>query len=115
MEDYIKPVIRKELKKVILPSGTNDLKNSPPNRVAKGIANVATQIQEDSPRTEVVNSGLITRADKSDLSAKVNEANKLINAICCKGKWKFIAHKLINATCLNPRGLDLNRKGTYHY
>ena len=40
-----------------------------PNRVVEGIANIATQIQQDSPRTEVVISDLPTRADKSDLSA----------------------------------------------
>lgn len=112
MEDYVKPVIRKEPQKLILHVGTNDLKKLSPNRVAEGIANIATQIQEDSPRTEIVISSLLTRSDKPELSAKVNETNKLINAICCKSKWKFIDHKLINATCLNSRGLHLNRKGT---
>lgn len=32
--------------------------------------------------------------------------------ICCKSKWKFINHNLIDATCLNSRGLHLNRKAT---
>ena len=82
------------------------------NMEAEGIANIATQIQEDSPGTEIVISSLLPRSDKPELSAKVKETNKLINAICCKSKWKFIDHKLINATCLNSRGLHLNRKGT---
>ena len=112
MEDYVKPVIRKEPQKLILHVGTNDLKKLPPNRIAEGIANIATQIQEDSPGTEIVISSLLPRSDKPELSAKVKETNKLINAICCKSKWKFIDHKLINATCLNSRGLHLNRKGT---
>ena len=112
MEDYVKPVIRKKPQKLILHVGTNDLKKLPPNRVAEGIANIATQIQEDSAGTEIVISSLLPRSDKPELSAKVNETNKLINAICCKRKWKFIDHKLINATCLNSRGLHLNRKGT---
>ena len=76
MEDYIKPVIRKEPEKVILHVGTNDLKTLSPNRVAEGIASIATQIQQNSPKTEVVISGLLTRTDKSDLSAKVNDTNK---------------------------------------
>ncbi|CAB4024569.1 gag-pol poly, partial [Paramuricea clavata] len=84
MEDYVKPVIRKEPQKLILHVGTNDLKKSPPNRVAEGIANIATQIQEDSSGTEIVISSLLPRSDKPELSAKVNETNKLINAICCK-------------------------------
>ena len=112
MENYVKPVIRKEPQKLILHVGTNDLKKLPPNRVAEGIANIATQIQEDSSGTEIVISSLLPGSDKPELSAKVKETNKLINAICCKSKWKFIDHKLINATCLNSRGLHLNRKGT---
>jgi hypothetical protein len=68
----------------------------------------------DSPGTEIVISSLLPRSDKPELSAKVKETNKLINAICCKSKWKFIDHKLVNATCLNSRGLHLNRKGTAH-
>lgn len=91
----------------LLHVGTNELKKLSPNRVAERIVNIATQIQGDSPRTEVVISGLLTRPDKLDLSVKVNETNKLINTICCKSKWK-----LINATCLNSRGLHHNRKGT---
>ena len=70
--------------------GTNGLKKSTPNRVAEGIENIATQIQEDSPRTETVIPSLLPRSDKPELSAKVNETNKLINAICCKSKWKLM-------------------------
>ena len=86
MEDYVKPVIGKEPQKLILHVGTNDLKKLPPNRVAEGIANIATQIQEHFPRTEIVISSLLTRSGKPELSAKVNETNKLINAICCTVK-----------------------------
>jgi lysophospholipase L1-like esterase len=35
MEDYVKPVIRKEPQKLILHVGTNDLKKLPPNRIAE--------------------------------------------------------------------------------
>ncbi|CAB4017980.1 Scavenger receptor cysteine-rich type 1 M130 [Paramuricea clavata] len=112
MEDYVKPVIRKEPQKLILLVGTNVLKKTTPNRVAEGIANIATRIQEDSPGTEIVLSSLLPRSDKPELSAKVSETNKIITAICCKSKWKFIDQKLINATCLNSRGLHFNRKGT---
>ena len=77
MEDYVKPVIRKETHKLIVHVGTNDLKKLPPNRVAEGIANIANQIQEDSPGTEIVISSLLARSDKPELSAKVKETNKL--------------------------------------
>ena len=55
---------------------------------------------------------LILRTDNPQLAAKAAEANKLINSLCSKNKWKFINHSSINSSCLNSRGLHLNRKGT---
>ena len=111
MEDYLKPILRKEPNKVILHVGTNDLKHLSAKRVA-GIANLATQIEEDSPATSIVISSILPRSDKSELLAKATEANKLIKAICSKNQWAFIDHKSVNFSCLNTRGLHLNRKGT---
>ena len=84
MEDYLKPILREEPNKVILHVGTNDLKHLSAKRVAEGIANLATQIEKDSPATSIVISSILPRSDKSDLSAKATEANKLIKAICSK-------------------------------
>ena len=112
MEDYLKPILRKEPNKVILHVGTNDLKHLSAKRVAEGIANLATQIEEDSPATSIVISSILPRSDNSELSAKATEANKLTKAICSKNQWAFIDHKSVNLSCLNTRGLHLNRKGT---
>ena len=112
MEDYLKPVIRKEPESIILHVGTNDLKNLSPKQVANGIANLGSQISEESPNTNIVLSSIILRTDNPQLAAKAAEANKLINSLCSKNKWKFINHSSINSSCLNSRGLHLNRKGT---
>ena len=112
MEDYLKPMIRKEPESIILHVGTNDLKNLSPKQVANGIANLGSQISEESPNTNIVLSSIILRADNPQLAAKAAEANKLINSLCSKNKWKFINHFSINSSCLNSRGLHLNRKGT---
>ena len=114
MEDYLKPILRKEPNKIILHVGTNNLKHLSAKRVAEGIANLTTQIEEDSPATSIVIFSILPRArsDKSELSAKTTEANKLIKAICSKNQWAFIDHKSVNLSCLNTRGLHLNRKGT---
>ena len=112
MEDYLKPVIRKEPESIILHVGTNDLKNLSPKQVANGIANLGSQISEESPNTNIMLSSIILRTDNPQLAAKAAEANKLINSLCSKNKWKFINHSSINSSCLNSRGLHLNRKGT---
>ncbi|CAB3979107.1 Scavenger receptor cysteine-rich type 1 M130 [Paramuricea clavata] len=86
MADYLKPILRKEPNEVILHVGTNDLKHLSAKRVAEGIANLATQIEEDSPATSIVISSILPRSDKSELSAKATEANNLIKAICSKNQ-----------------------------
>ena len=112
VEDYLKPVLRKEPNKIILYVGTNDLKSVPANRVAEGIANLGTQIKEESPVTSIVISSILPRSDNADLSAKALEVNRLTKSICSKNKWGFIEHKTVNKSCLNSRGLHLNNKGT---
>ena len=112
MEDYLKPIIRKRPESIILHVGTNDLKNLSPKQVAEGFANLGSQINEESPNTNIVISSIILRTDNPQLAAKATEANKLIYSLCSKNKWKFINHSSINSTCLNSRGLHLNRKGT---
>ena len=42
---------------------------------------------------------------------KVNEANRIMYSFCVASNWSFIDYNSINETCLNTRGLHLNRKG----
>jgi lysophospholipase L1-like esterase len=112
MEDYLKPIIRKGPESIGLHVGTNELMNLSPKQVAEGIGNLGSQINEESRNTHIVISSLLVRTDKPHLPAKATETNKLLNAICSKNKLKFINHQSINQTCLNSRGLHLNRKGT---
>lgn len=112
MEDYLKPVVRKQPNRIIVHAGTNDLKHLSAKRIAEGIANLGTQIKEDSPETNIVISSILPRSDDPKLSSKATEANKLIKAVCSKNTWAFIDHKTVNSSCLNSRGLHLNRKGT---
>ena len=104
MDDYLKPVIRKEPERIVLHIGTNDLRNLSPEQVAKGITNLCSQINEESPNTNIVIS------DNSELAVKAPEASKLLSATCSKNRWKF-NHKAINRFCWNIRGLHFNQKG----
>ena len=112
MEDYLKPVIRKEPETIVHHIGANDLRNLSPKQVAEGITNLGSQINEESPNTNIVISSILIRTDNSQLAVKATEANKLLSATWSKNRWKFINHKSINRSCLNTRGLHLNRKGS---
>ena len=71
MEDFIKPISRKTLDKIILHVGNNDLKNSTPKVITDSMLNLATQIKEDSPNSMVGVSALLIRSDCPNLATKV--------------------------------------------
>ena len=51
MEDFIKPILRKEPDNIIIHVGTNDVKAQEPRLTAEGIVNLALQIEGDAPNT----------------------------------------------------------------
>ena len=107
MEDYLRPIIRKEPHKINLHVETNDISHQPASRVAQGIANLGTQIVQDSPATSIVISSILPRTYKPELSKKVIEANKLLQAFCDQNNWDFMNH-----TTTIDSSSNLNRKGT---
>ena len=59
MEDYLKPLIRKEPDELILHMGTNNIRDDDPREVAEGIVNVAFQIEQNSPNTNISISSIL--------------------------------------------------------
>ena len=90
MEDYLRPVLQKELNKIILHIGTNDINYQTAQTVAEGVLNLGIQITQDSPTTDIVISGILPRTDKPNLMSKVNQANRLIKAFCIEKNWAFL-------------------------
>ncbi|CAB4011535.1 hypothetical protein DSY43_03225, partial [Paramuricea clavata] len=87
---------------------TNDINYQTAQTVAEGVLNLGIQITQDSPRTDIVISGILPRTNKPNLMSKVNQGNRLIKAFCIeKTGHSFLDHSF-NSTCLNSRGLHLN-------
>ncbi|CAB3995139.1 Scavenger receptor cysteine-rich type 1 M130 [Paramuricea clavata] len=82
MEDYLRPVLRKEPNKIVLHIGTNDINYQTAQTVAEGVLNLGIQITQDSPTTDILISGILPRTVKPNLMSKVNQANGLIKAFC---------------------------------
>lgn len=80
MEDYLRPLLRKEPDEIILHVGTNNVRDESPRSVAKGIVNVVTRIQIDFPSTHLSISPLLPRSDNLELNDKIKEANKILNS-----------------------------------
>jgi lysophospholipase L1-like esterase len=74
MEDFLRPVLRKEPNKIILHIGTNDINYQTAQTIAEGVLNLGIQITQDSPTTDIV------------ISGKVNQANRLIKTFCIEKK-----------------------------
>ena len=114
MQDYLKPLIRRKPDEIILHIGTNNIRDSTsdPQTLADGIVNLADLINSSSPSTQISISGLVTRRDNSTFVSKINNTNKRLKAICVSKKWSFIDNSNVNLSCLNRRGLHLNRNGS---
>ena len=110
MEDYLKPVLRKEPEHIIIHIGTNDLRDAGPKRTAESIVNLGLQVEEDSPNTSVTISALLKRADDEDQATP--QANKLLKQYCQQHKWNFIDNDNITREHLNRGGLHLTKEGS---
>lgn len=94
MEDYLKPVLRKEPENLILHVSTNDLKSIGPTELAKSIQSLAINIEENSPNTSVSISAILPRKE-SQISKNVTLVNNSLKLICSRQHWNFIKHKNI--------------------
>ena len=113
MEDYLKPLIRKEPDELILHVGTNNIRDDNPREVAEGIVNLGFQINQNSPNTNISISSLLLRSDRPQLNDNIKETNKILRLLCNSNGWPFLDHPVIDLSCLNRRGLHLNHKGSY--
>ena len=112
MEDYVKVITRKSPNKVILHVGTNNLKNSTPKVIADSIVNLCTQIKEDSPKTMVGVSALLTRNDNPVLATKVKQVNLILDNYCQMNNLPFLRNANTNTSHLNNKGLHLIKQGS---
>ena len=106
-----KPLLRKEQDEVILHVVTN-IRDESSRSVAEGIINMVTQVQQDFPSTRLVISPMLPRSDNLELNDKVKEANKILKSFCSSRGLTLLHITNIDLTCLNRRGVHLNRKGS---
>ena len=112
MEDYLKPLLRKEPYEIILLVGTNNIRDESSHSVAEGIVNLVTQIQQDFQTTHLTISPLLPRSDNLEFNDKIKEANKILKSFCSSRGFTLLRINNIDLTCLNRRGVHLNRKGS---
>ena len=113
MEDYLKPLLRKAPNEVLLHVGTNNVKDSESSqKIAESISKLGGQIKKNSPNTKVAISTIIVRKDKTTIRNKIKDINDILKNICDQNAWTFIDNRNVDLSCLNRRGIHLNRKGS---
>ena len=112
MADFVKPIIRKKPKKIILHVGTNNLKQENPKKIGKKIIDLANDIKKQDCSIEIAISSIIHRTDDTSLNAKVDKVNKSLEKLCPDNNFGFICNDNIKHDCLNVGGLHLILKGT---
>ena len=101
-------------KAIILHVGTNDIKDDKKTAevAAAGILNLGTQIKDNSPHTKACISGITIGKDKAAIHNNIKNVNNILTRVCDKNKWTYIDNSNVDYTCLNRRGLHLNKKGS---
>ena len=109
MADYLKPILRKKPKFLILHVGTNDIKNSSRAKIMKHFEEITEPVSRNSPSTKLILSSIIMRNDDGKLNDEIGHVNELLKNLC-DSKGVFY----IDRNCLQKGGLHLNRTGTMH-
>lgn len=84
MADCIRPSIRRKPDEIIVHVGTKNIRSEEPRVVAEKIVKLCSQIQDESPMTEVTISSVIVRSDDS-LNSKIKDMNKIVNQFAIIG------------------------------
>ena len=110
MTHYIQPTLERKPQRIVLHIGTNDLRNSSPEKVADNLVDLAREIEMKSD-AKVIISALTTRTDKLSDESAVKSTNKRLRRFCNQNNWKLIQHNNITKQGLNKGGLHLNEAG----
>ena len=115
MEDFLKPVLRKEPEQLILHVGTNDLKTQDPELIFQSIVSLQRQVEESSPNTNIGISAILPRKEDGstpNLAQRISRVNSMLKTFCQRKQIGFIEHRNINLDHLNRGGLHLTKTGS---
>ena len=108
---YLKPALKSKPEHLILPVGTNDLKDKSPKTICKSIADLGDQITKHYANTKLTISEIIARSDQPEMDNKVGQTNTLLAKVCSDNAWDLIKHHNIKKKHLNQYGVHLNKIG----
>ena len=95
---------------VIIHAGKNDLNESQPEDVIKGLNEMAEAAIKIRPSIKVSVSGLISQRDEN-ANEKIMHINHTLKAVCVSRGWLFIDNARVKVEHLKNKGIHLNGDG----
>ena len=95
---------------VIIHAGKNDLNESQPEDVIKGLTEMAEEAIKIRPSIKVSVSGLISQRDENT-NEKIMHINHTMKDVCASRGWLFIDNARIKVEHLKNKGIHLNGDG----
>ena len=107
MYDYIKPLLKKCPKNIILHIGTNNTVNDTSKTVLEKLLSLEAFVEKALPDCNVCISNLTLRTDNAKASLTVNNVNQHLSIL----QLDIIDNSKISNAELSRRGLHLNSQG----
>ena len=96
---------------VIIHAGTNDLNESQPEDVIKGLTEMTEEAIKIRPSIKVSVSGNIISQRDENANEKIMHINHTMKAVCVSKSWLFIDNARIKGEDLKNKGIHLNGDG----
>ena len=75
MLDFVKPIARRRPKRIIIHSGTNDVKSNEVNHIVELLIDISKVVKPISPGTDISFSSIVKRSDDTSLNGKIHNVN----------------------------------------
>ena len=108
MRDYIKPLLKKHPKNIILHIGTNDTIIKSSRIIFNEILSLKSYIEKDLPSCNVIISSIVKRHDNGKASSTVRKVNELLGSM----NINMISNDNIESNCLARDGPHINELGS---
>ena len=106
MTDYLKPILRKKPKFLILHVGTNDIKNSSRAKIMEHFEEITELVSRNSPSTKLILSSVIMQNDDGKLNDEIGHVNELLKNLCDSKGVFYIDNTNVDRNCLQKGGLS---------
>ena len=82
MLDFVKPIARRRPKRIIIHSGTNDVKSNEVNHIVELLIDISKIVKSISPGTDISFSSIVKRSDDTSLNGKIHNVNVQLKKQC---------------------------------